>query len=172
MPTKNRLRRRLFVLVVAVLTGLLGFSAPAFADTSPDIFVTIGSANVTPGNTVTVTVQFTNTQATDVNFIYQSLSADWTTSNEAGLDYAFQSCSGDVSWCSASGQSVAWYDNPPIAPNATQTVTLTYEVLPDSACGSDTITFNFYDYDEYNSDTNNEGALFDDNSHWTTVNCS
>jgi hypothetical protein len=171
MPTKTRLRRRLFVLVVAVLAGLLGFSAPAFADTSPDISVTVNSTSVTPGQTVTITVQFTNTQATDVNFSYQSLSADWTTSNETGIDYAFQSCSGDDSWCGASGQSVAWYDNPPIAPSATQTVTLTYEVLADSACGSDTISFNFYDYDEYNSDTNNEGALFGA-SPVTTVNCS
>ena len=171
MPTKNRLRRRLFILLTVVLTSLLGFTAPASADTSPQISVTVGASSVTVGQTVTVTVQFTNTQATDVNFIYQSLSADWTTSNETGLDYAFQSCSGDDSWCDATGQSVAWYDNPPIAPNATQTVTLTYLVLPDSACGSDTIAFNFDDYDEYNSDTNNEGALFG-TSPTTTVNCS
>jgi hypothetical protein len=171
MPTKTRTRRRLFVLVAAVAAGLLGFTASAFADTNPDISVTVSADSVTVGQTVTVTVQFTNTQATDVNFIYQSLSADWTTSNETGIDYAFQSCSGDDSWCGASGQSVAWYDSPPIAPNASQTVTLTYEVLPDSACGSDTISFNFYDYDEYNSDTNNEGALFG-TSPATTVNCS
>jgi hypothetical protein len=171
MPRENRLRRRLFVLLTAVLVGLLGFTAPAFADTSPEISVTVGATSVTPGQTVTVTVQFTNTQASDVNFSYQSLSPDWTTSNETGLDFAFQSCTGDESWCGPSGQTVAWYDNPPIAPNATQTVTLTYEVLADSACGSDTIAFNFYDYDEYNSDTNNEGALFGTNPA-TTVNCS
>lgn len=171
MPRKTRLRRRLFVVIAAVLVGLLGFTAPAFADTSPDISVTVGATSVTPGQTVTVTVQFTNTQATNVNFIYQSLSADWPTSQETGLDYAFQSCTGDDSWCSASGQTVAWYDSPPIAPEASQTVTLTYEVLPDSACGTDTISFNFYDYDEYNSDTNNEGALFG-TSPATTVNCA
>ena len=171
MPTKTRLRRRLFIVLAAVLVGLLGFAAPAFADASPEISVTVGSTSVTPGQTVTVTVQFTNAQATDVNFIYQSLSPDWTTSQETGLDFAYQGCSGDDSWCDAAGQTIEWYDNPPIAPNATQTVTLTYEVLADSACGSDTISFNFYDYDEYNSDTNNEGALFG-TSPVTTVNCA
>ncbi|HEY4019620.1 MAG TPA: hypothetical protein VGM75_13080 [Pseudonocardiaceae bacterium] len=171
MPRKTRLRRRSFVVLAATLVGLLGFAAPAFASTSPEISVTVGSTSVTVGQTVTVTVQFTNTQATDVNFIYQSLSPDWTTSNETGIDYAFQSCAGNDSWCNPTTQTVAWYDNPPIAPNATQTVTLTYEVLADSACGSDTISFNFYDYDEYNSDTNNEGALFG-TSPATTVNCA
>ena len=154
MPRKTRLGRRLFVVLAALLVGLLGFAVPAFASTSPEISVTVGSTSVTVGQTVTVTVQFTNTQATDVDFIYQSLSPDWTTSNETGIDYAFQSCRPALTgWCNPTTQNVAWYDNPPIAPNATQTVTLTYEVLADSACGSDTISFNFYDYDEYNSDT-------------------
>ncbi len=167
----TRLRRRLCVVIAAVAISLVGFAAPAFADATPEISVTVGSTSVTPGQTVTVTVQFTNTQATDVNFIYESLSPDYATAHETGLDFAYQSCSGNDSWCNTAGQTVAWYDNPPIAPTASQTVTLTYEVLPDSACGTQTIDFNFYDYDEYNSDTNNEGALFG-TSPATAVNCA
>jgi len=173
MPTKTRLRRRLIGVIAAVAVGLLGFAAPAYADTSPDISVTIGSTTVTPGQTVTVTVQFTNTQATDVNFIYQSLSADWTTTHQepSAPDFSFQGCSGDDSYCDAAGQTIEWYDSPPIAPGASQTVTLSYLVAADSPCGGYNIAFNFYDYDEYNSDTNNEGALFG-TSPFTTVNCS
>lgn len=160
MPRKTRLRRRLFVLIAAALT-LLGLTAtPAFADATPEINLTMGATSVAVGQTFTVTVQFTNAQATDINFIYQSLSPDWTTSQETGLSYAAQSCSGADSWCDLAGQTVEWYDSPPIAPAASQSVTLTYEVLPGSACGANTVTFDFYDYDEYNSDANNESALF------------
>ncbi|HEV3361744.1 MAG TPA: hypothetical protein VG247_33415 [Pseudonocardiaceae bacterium] len=172
MPTKTRLRRRLFVIIATVAVSVLGLSAPASAaPATPGIAVTIGATSVTPGQTVSITVQFTNTQSTDVNFTYESLSPDWPTSNETGLDFAFQSCSGNDSWCDLAGKTVEWYDNPPIAPGASQTVTLTYEVLPDSACGTQTIGFTFYDYDEYNSDTNNEGATFDAPPS-TTVNCA
>lgn len=167
----TRLRRRLCVVIAAVAVGSLGFAAPAFADAAPEITVTVGSTSVTPGQTVSITVQFTNAQTTDVNFIYQSLSADYTTSNETGLDFAYQSCTGNDSWCDTAGKTVEWYDSPPIAPGASQTVTLTYQVLPDSACGTQTIAFNFYDYDEYNSDTNSEGALFG-TSPATAVNCA
>jgi hypothetical protein len=167
MPRKTRLRRRLFVLIAAVAIGLLGFAVPAYADAAPEISVTIGSASVTVGQTVTVTVTFTNAQATDVNFIYQSLSPTLETS----ADFAFQSCSGNDSWCDLAGTTVEWYDSPPIAPTATQSVTLTYQVLATSPCGGTAaIQFNFYDYDEYNSDTNSESALFQPLA--TAVNCA
>ena len=172
MPTKTRLRPRLFFVLAAVAVSLLGFTAPASASpATPGIVVTVGATSVTPGQTVSITVRFTNTQSTDVNFIYESLSPDWPTSNETGVDFAFQSCAGDDTWCDTAGKTVEWYDNPPIAPGASQTVTLTYEVLPDSACGTQTIGFTFYDYDEYNSDTNAEGAQFDAPPS-TAVNCA
>lgn len=160
MPRKTRLRRRLLVLIAAALTILGLTTTPAFADATPEVSLSMGATSVAVGQTFTVTVQFTNAQTTDINFIYQSLSPDWTTSQETGLSYAAQSCAGSDSWCDLAGQTVEWYDSPPIAPAASQSVTLTYEVLPGSACGANTITLDFYDYDEYNSDTNNESALF------------
>ncbi|HWE89645.1 MAG TPA: hypothetical protein VG317_09310 [Pseudonocardiaceae bacterium] len=80
-----------------LVIGLVSLGTPALAD-PPELQVTLSSDTINPGQTVTITVTFTNIQATPVQFVYESLSPDYYTQMTTAI-YTFQSCTGDDTWC-------------------------------------------------------------------------
>ncbi|WP_058041658.1 hypothetical protein [Streptomyces roseifaciens] len=136
---------------LASVVALLGLAQPASAADTPPMTVTVDKASATPGSTVSITLKFTNDQSTNTQFVYQSIQPTWSTSQDPALKYAFASCTGDVTSCNVTGkQSGSMNYAVPILPGASRTVTLTYNVAADSACGpSRRIEFYTYLYYEY-----------------------
>ena len=136
-------------LLVAV--GLPAFAPSAFADT-PVVNSTIDNPAPAPCDTVTMSITFTNTQATDVNFVYLSINTSYPTETVPGLQWTITSCTGDVSWCPGG----AMHFTAPIPPGASRTAVVTYQVASTSACGeADGIGFFFYYYDEFTDASGN-----------------
>ncbi|MFE4857108.1 hypothetical protein [Streptomyces sp. NPDC056670] len=131
-------------------TGALLFcvGTPAEADTADLTFSTDRTA-VTPGSTVELTMTLTNTQSTEIRFVYQTIRPTWGTERQADLKYALVSCEAGGSACQDTDRLGLDYAVP-LAPGASRTVTLTYRVAPDSACGR-TLGFSSYLYYEYGS---------------------
>lgn len=151
-----------------MLVALIGFGQPASADTPPVTF-TVDKTEAAPGSSVTLTMVFTNTETTNVQFLYQSaFQQTWATTTAPGLKYAFTSCTGDGVVCSPTGGAPSY--SAPIAPGATRTLTMTYQIAADSNCGS-TITVGFYSYFyyEYNGGANTKDWV--QNTPVTTVTC-
>uniref|UniRef100_A0AAU2UYK0 Uncharacterized protein n=1 Tax=Streptomyces sp. NBC_00003 TaxID=2903608 RepID=A0AAU2UYK0_9ACTN len=138
--------------LAAVLTcvGALLFSVdtPANADTADLTFSTDRDA-VTPGSTVDLTMTLTNTQSTEIRFVYQSIQPTWDTSGRPGLKYALVSCEAAAADCKDAARLGLNY-GVPLAPGASRTVTLTYRIGADSACGH-SLSFSSYLYYEYGS---------------------
>ncbi|MCT9090277.1 hypothetical protein N4G70_15585 [Streptomyces sp. ASQP_92] len=131
-------------------TGALLFcgGTPANADTADLTFDTETDA-VTPGSAVELTMTLTNTQSTEIRFVYQSIRPTWDTERQTDLKYALVSCEADGAACADTTRLGLDYTLP-LAPGASRTVTLTYRVAPDSACGR-TLGFSSYLYYEYGS---------------------
>ncbi|MFG3281698.1 hypothetical protein [Streptomyces sp. NPDC048111] len=127
---------------------LLGVGTPANADTADLTFSTDGAA-VNPGAVFDLTMTLTNTQATEIRFIYQSIRPTWDTERQTDLRYAQVSCSADGSPCADATRLGLDYALP-LAPGESRTVTLTYRIAPESACGR-TLGFSSYLYYEYGS---------------------
>ncbi|WP_371483939.1 hypothetical protein [Kitasatospora sp. NBC_00315] len=144
MPTTTLRRFGLSALLSLVL-GLVFLAPPAHAD-SPALSVSASSSTVTPGGTVSLSLTFTNVHDTPVQFIYQSVQPTWQTTQVPGLSFALSS------------NTVGY--TAPVAPGASTTVTLSYQVAADSACGVriDLYTYLYY---EYESGTLTESTIQD-----------
>ncbi|MER0449487.1 hypothetical protein ABR738_33880 [Streptomyces sp. Edi4] len=142
---------------------LFGVGTPANADTA-DLTFSTDTASVTPGSTMELTITLTNTQSTDVRFVYQSIRPTWETSHQSGLKYSLASCRTQDGPCADPGTgNLALSYAPPLAPGESRTVTLTYRVAPDSACGRD-LGFSSYLYYEYGA-----GLFSTSDTYWSPV---
>jgi hypothetical protein len=135
---------------VALAVGVV--SAPAAgADPVNPLTASVDKAVAHPGETVTLTVTFTNPEAVPVTFSYLSATPVYAT-QVSGVDYAITSCTGQVNSCwNSTPEPWAAYTTltAPVAPGATRTVDITFQVEPTSACGGGrNITFFFYTYRE------------------------
>jgi hypothetical protein len=141
-------RRILFVMLTAV-TPVLGVMAagPARADS---VITSSFDTEVThPGDTVTMSVTFTNPETVDVTFTYLSVNWTWDMVND-GTKFTRTGCTGEISLCSVIPPAgTALHYAAPIAPGATRTATITYQIAADSPCGAATnLSFFFYNYRE------------------------
>ncbi|MFF1907271.1 hypothetical protein [Kitasatospora sp. NPDC058218] len=147
--------------ILALVVGLLLSAAPAQADT-PLLSVSSDRATATPGTSVTLTLTLTNPHDTPVQFVYQSVQPTYTTTQVAGLAYAFSACGGAVSACDTGSTSGLVHHTVPVAAGASTTVTLTYDIGAGSACGTGTrIDFYTYLYYEYQSGAASDSGIFD-----------
>ncbi|MBP0449430.1 MULTISPECIES: hypothetical protein [unclassified Kitasatospora] len=147
--------------ILALVIGLLLSAAPAQADT-PLLAVSSDKATATPGSSVTLTLTLTNPHDTPVQFVYQSIQPTYGTTQNTGLKYAFSSCGGNVSGCDTGATSGVVHHTVPVAAGATTTVTLTYDIAADSACGSGArIDFYTYIYDEYAAGAATDSGILD-----------
>jgi hypothetical protein len=150
--------RRILMAAVAACSasclaaGLgLAAAAPAGADPVPVAVATVDKAEAHRGETVTLTVTYTNPEAVPVTFGYLSVNPTYSTWS-SGVDFTMTSCTGGITSCWF-GQPQPWaaYMNPttPLAPGASRTVTITYDIEPTSACGGGYhIAFFLYAYRE------------------------
>ncbi|HEX6472593.1 MAG TPA: hypothetical protein VF069_26110 [Streptosporangiaceae bacterium] len=132
-------RRILFVFLTAVASVLGGLAAaPAMADSVITSSFDTDVAHL--GDTVTLHVTFTNPESVDVTFTYLTANQTYI-SMQAGVRATETGCTGEISSCD--------HYTVPIAPGATRTVTLTYEIATDSSCGEGRpLEFYFYNYRE------------------------
>ncbi len=150
MP-KTKLRGLRPTAFLILLLGLLGLSQPAQAATStvtPYFAMSADRTSAHPGDSVTVTMTFTNNQTTDVQFVFQSFQQTYETmwAVAAGLTYDWTGCTDDQG--SACTPGVAPGFTALIHPGESRTATLTYRIGTDSSCG-DTIKLGFYSYVYY-----------------------
>jgi hypothetical protein len=135
------LRRPLLLSLAASLALTVGLVAGPVAPASADpVPVVVGSVDKTlahPGETVTVTVTFTNPEAVPVTFSYLGVTKlAWVS---GGLvEYSFTGCTGDLSWCLVvppDNHTVSAHHSVTIAPGDTRTAAFTYEIAAGSPCG-------------------------------------
>ena len=154
--TRRTARRRSLLTLTAAVTLALGLACglisptPALADDPVNpLSFTVDKTQAHPGDSVTITLTFTNPEAVDVTFSYASVNPYWWSSNNL---YGFSSCTGDVSWCWLYGpqhSGVEMTHDVTIAPQATRTATVTYDIAADSPCGDGrNIAFSLYTYRE------------------------
>ncbi|MEV0536959.1 hypothetical protein [Kitasatospora sp. NPDC050463] len=147
--------------ILALVVGLLLSAAPARADT-PLLSVSSDRATATPGSSVTLTLTLTNPHDTPVQFVYQSVQPTYTTTQVAGLAYAFSACGGAVGACDTGSTSGLVHHTVPVAAGASTTVTLTYDIGAGSVCGAGTrIDFYTYLYYEYQSGAASDSGIFE-----------
>ncbi|MFG2717911.1 hypothetical protein ACGFW5_06340 [Streptomyces sp. NPDC048416] len=145
---------------------LFAVGTPANADTA-DLTFSTDTAAVTPGSTVDVSMTLTNTQSTGIRFVYQSIRPTWETSRQPDLKYAVVSCRTEDAPCGFDGAgNLGRAYSLPLAPGESRTVTLTYRIAVDSACGR-SLGFSSYLYYEYG------GGLFatsdTSDTYWSPV---
>jgi hypothetical protein len=157
-------------LVLGVTAGVAG---PAGAEYSPvnPLTSSVDKAVAHPGETVTLTLTFTNPETVPVTFGYLSASPTFGTWY-SGMQYGITSCTGQVSSCWLSNPSppMGAYMNPStsIAPGDSRTVTITYDVAAGTPCGGGRyIAFYFYTYRE--SSAGNFDRVVD--GPGTTIDC-
>ncbi|MET9361011.1 hypothetical protein ABZX93_08870 [Streptomyces sp. NPDC006632] len=127
---------------------LFGVGTPANADTA-DLTFSTDTTEVIPGSTVDLTMTLTNSQTTEIRFVYQSIRPTWATSRQSALKYATASCRSEDDPCKDDGSGNLGLDYAlPLAPGETRSVTLTYRIAPESACGQ-VLAFSSYLYYEY-----------------------
>ncbi|GAA1402098.1 hypothetical protein GCM10009639_45190 [Kitasatospora putterlickiae] len=152
--------------LIAALTlflGLFGFGGQAFAadePSSPHFALSVDDTTLTPGQVGTLSVTFTNRQATPVTFLYTTVYASETGS---AAHREFTGCTG-ASWCEVSAPAVRFnLVSPavPIAPGDSRTVTLPFRFTPDSDCtAGGTVGFSiYYFYYEYAQGTYQGGQF-------------
>ncbi|MFI5703558.1 hypothetical protein ACIA78_26375 [Streptomyces xanthochromogenes] len=138
---------------------LFSVGTPAEADTA-DLTFSADRTAVAPGSTVELSMTLTNTQSTEIRFVYQSVRPTWDTERERDLVYSLVSCEAAGSPCQDTDRLGLGYAVP-LPPGASRTVTLTYRVAPDSACGR-TLGFASYLYYEYGS-----GLFSTSDTYWS-----
>ncbi|MFF3456814.1 hypothetical protein ACFYXH_21265 [Streptomyces sp. NPDC002730] len=164
----THLRRIALAAVLAIAVALLGLAQPAAADT-PDLTFTVDQPVAAPGSTVNLTMTLTNNQATDVAFVYQSIQPTWATSQRSDLKYSFTSCTSEGATCTGTGTTGLGVNYAlPLAPGASRTVTLTFQIAPDSGCNG-SISFYSYLYYEYNGHQSAKDGIH--NTPVTQVDC-
>lgn len=152
-----------------MLAGLFLSTSPALADTSP-VTSSVDKTTAVVGDTVTVTVTFTNPDASPITFDYLSVYGTYPTWSNSALIWTFTGCTGDVSWCAAIGtEGDAMHHNVPIAPGESRTATLTYQIASNSACGNGiAVGLDIYSYRE--DAQGNTGQIY--GGPVTYVNCA
>ncbi|MFI9629671.1 hypothetical protein [Streptomyces sp. NPDC052042] len=156
----TQLRHFGLAAVIALALALFGTAQPASAD-APDLTFSVAQPTVTPGSSVDITMTLTNNQETDIWFVFQSLQPTWLTSQRTDVKYSFTSCtSADVSCTGIGSTSLGFGYSIPLAPGASRTVTLTYQIAADSGCNAD-IAFYSYLYYEYNYGQNVKDGTYD-----------
>ena len=144
--------RRSLILAATALAltlglGLVGVPA-AGADPSP-LTSSVDKIYAHPGDTVTLTVTFTNHQTVPVTFSYLSVNPIYATWS-SDVEFAMTSCTGEIDACwFGQPEPLAAFIHPtsPIAPGDSRTATITYEIDAESPCGH-YIGFFFYIYRE------------------------
>jgi hypothetical protein len=143
-------RRILFAaLACAALTLGVGWASPAHAWENP-LSATVDKTEAQPGDTVEVTVRFTNVDPWDVVFSYMSIVPAAATEN-GDVDFGFTGCAGQISWCSISGtgHGASVHHDVLIPPGGTREVRFSYDIAEGSPCGEGrSIGFFFYTYRE------------------------
>lgn len=132
-------RRILFVMLTAIAPVLGVLSAePATADSV--ITSSFDTETAHPGDTVALTVTFTNPESVDVTFAYLGWIESWP-SIYSGLKFTDTGCTGEITSCN--------HYTVPIAPGASRSVTRTFAIAADSPCGETMpLAFNLYSYRE------------------------
>jgi len=152
-------RRSVWFGVIASLASGLGVIAADPVSATPVISASFDVSTAHPGDTVTLDVTSTNPEAADVVFTFLSVNPIYDTITD-GTRYSNTSCTGQISWCDGG----ALHYSVLIAPGATRTATLTYQIAADSPCGEGTgLAFYFYNYRE------SAAGAFDLISHSPTV---
>jgi hypothetical protein len=154
----RRPRRPILPAVLACTALVLGWGValapPAQADPVPTVTATASTVWAHPGDTVTITVTFTNPETVPVTFGYLSLNPTYQNWSQ-GRIYRFTGCSGQMVSC--------WYSEPdppmgvrmhpayptgvPIGPGESRTQTVTLLVEPTAPCDAG-MGFFFYSYRE------------------------
>ncbi|MFE2916283.1 hypothetical protein [Kitasatospora indigofera] len=150
MP-RTKLRGLRLTAFFFLLIGLVALSQPARAASStvPSYFaMSADRTSAHPGESVTVTMTFTNNQTTDVQFVFQSFQQTYETMTavSAGLTYSWTGCTDDQG--NACTPGVAPGFTALIHPGEARTATLTYRIGADSNCGGP-IKLGFYSYVYY-----------------------
>ncbi|MFI6447221.1 hypothetical protein [Kitasatospora sp. NPDC050543] len=145
-------------VIMALVLGLFALGTPAHADT-PVLTVSTDKPTATPGSSVTLTLTFTNVHDSEVRFVYQSIQPTYPTTQVTGLKYAFSSCGGSVTACDTGLTSGLVHQSVPVAAGASTTVTLTYDIAADSACGA-RIDFYSYLYYEFQSGAASDSGIY------------
>ncbi|MEU2871207.1 hypothetical protein ABZ769_18650 [Streptomyces olivoreticuli] len=147
---------------LASVVALLGMAQPASAAPVDPMSITVDKTSATPGSTVNITLKFTNDQTTNAQFVYQSIQPTYNTQQDPGLKYAFTTCTGDTSSCTVpTKQSGSVVYNAPVLPGASRTVTMSYQIAADAACGpSRRVEFYTYLYYEYQGGQAKKDGLY------------
>lgn len=150
-------------ILLAVLTGTalvlgleVGVAPPAQADPAPIVAATISAGTVHPGESVTMAVTYTNSEAVPVTFAYLSASPTFQTWAYSGVKYRVSGCTGQMWGCYMSNPDPplgaymypAYPTGAPLGPGQSRTETITIQVDPTSPCGGRYIDFFFYSYRE------------------------
>ncbi|MGC5342326.1 hypothetical protein ACPXCE_08645 [Streptomyces sp. DT24] len=165
----THLRRFGLTAIIALALAMLGMAQPASADDTPDLSFAVAQTTATPGSSVDITMTLTNNQTTDIWFVYQSLQPTWLTAQRTDVKYSFTSCTSEGVTCTGTGTTSLGVNYAiPLAPGASRTVTLTYQIAADSGCNAD-IAFYSYLYYEYNYGQSVKDGTF--NAPSTRVTC-
>ncbi|MGA4837743.1 hypothetical protein [Streptomyces sp. G45] len=148
---------------LAVCLTLVGLGQTARADvgaTADDLSLSVDQPTATPGSTVTVTMTFTNNQATDIWFVYQSMQPTWATTQRPDLKFAFGNCTGTGVTCTGAGTpSLTFSYAAPVPPGQSRTVTLPVRIAADSGCDGN-VAFDSYVYYEYDDGQSKKDAIY------------
>ncbi|MFE6867160.1 hypothetical protein ACFVFS_11410 [Kitasatospora sp. NPDC057692] len=165
-PTSATRPARL-VAALMLFLGLMGFGGQAFAvsDPTPPYFaLSVDDTTLTPGQGATLSVTFTNRQATPVTFLYATVFAsEWGSPPSTAVHREITGCSG-ASWCDFGPTSVRFNlvaPSVPIAPGDSRTVTLPFRFTADSDCTAGALVgFHvYYFYYEYAQGTYQGGEV-------------
>jgi hypothetical protein len=143
---------RLALVAGAMAVGaLLPLATPAGADPDGPLAWSVSHAEARPGDTVTLTITFTNPEAVPVTFGYMSVYPTWQTQT-SDVVYGMVDCRGDVTSC--------WWPHPtariayamhlqaPIPAGGSRTVEVDVAIDPASACGGRYVHLYLYAYRE------------------------
>lgn len=163
-------RRSRFAVLIGVVLALamIVSIAPASADDAV-VSTSVDKSTVAVGGSVTMTVTFTNPDASTITFDYLSIIPTFTTWSTYGMIFDFTGCTGDVTWCGSLGaEGEAVHHTVPIAAGDSRTVYFTYQVAANSPCGGVSVGLVVYSYrEDAQGDTSDET-----NTVATGVTCS
>jgi hypothetical protein len=126
---------------LALVSGLVVGADPASAYPPETITSHWDVSQAHPGDTVNLTVTFTNPEAVDVVFVYLNFIPRYDMIF-TGVGWTYGACTGETTDCPI-------HPIVPVAPGATRTLTQSFHVGSNSACGGDaTLVFRIYNYFE------------------------
>jgi len=141
---------------IACALALVGLSStfvgaePALADPPEVITAWFTPSEAHPGDTVEMTITFTNPEEVDVIFAYLGLAETYDSIFD-NVDADYVGCTGDADPC-------FMHPNAPIAPSDSRTVTLTWSIDSASPCGPN-IDLAYYVYAYRESSAGNIGGI-------------